>query len=245
MPHALRHAALTGLGAAALLATVPAVAAEIQIAVSNPVIELTVTETVQSPPDTASVGAGVQVRAPTASGALKLNAQAMDKVIARLRSLGIAREDIQTANFSLNAQYQYGNDGQPPKFLGYEASNSVNVTLRKLDKVGEALDALVEAGANNLYGPNFSLEKDGEAKAAARKAGFAKAQAQANEYARMAGYTGTRLLEISESFQQMGPMPVSAQAIVVTGSAVEAATKIEPGRVGTGVTITIKYEMTR
>ena len=245
MSQTVRHAALVALGAASLAAT-PAQAAEIQIAVTNPVVELTITEVVQSPPDTANVGAGVQVRAPTASGAPKMNAEQMDKVIARLRSLGIAGEDIQTANFSLNAQYQYSNDGQPPKFLGYEASNSVNVVLRKLDKVGETLDALVQAGANNLYGPNFSLEKDQPAKAAARKAAFARAQAQASEYARMAGYTGTRLLEVSETFQQMGPMPVNAQAIVVTeSSASEAKTQIEPGRVGTGVTLTVKYEMTR
>jgi uncharacterized protein YggE len=244
MTNARTFAAISLLSAGALAAA-PALAAEIQIAVQNPVVELTITEVVQSPPDTASVGAGVQVRAPTASEALKKNAEQMDRVIARLRERGIAREDIQTANFSLNAQYQYRNDGQQPQFMGYEASNSVNVTLRKLDKVGETLDALVAAGANNLYGPNFTLEKDADAKAAARKAAFARAQQQAGDYARMAGYTGTRLLEISETFTQMGPMPVSAQAIMVTAERADAKTPVEPGRVGTGVTLTVKYEMTR
>ena len=114
----------------------PALAANIEIAVKNPVIDLTVTEVVQSAPDTANVGAGVTVRAPTASETLRRNAEQMDKVIARLRQLGIAREDIQTANFILNAQYQYRNDNQPPLLLGYDASNSVNVTLRRLDKGG-------------------------------------------------------------------------------------------------------------
>ena len=243
MSHAVRTAGFASL-AATLLST-PANAAEIQIAVNNPVIELTLTEIVQSQPDTAQVGAGVTVRAPTASEALRLNAAQMDKVIARLRQLGIPRDDIQTANFSLNAQYQYRNDSQPPQFLGYDASNSVNVTLRQLDKVGETLDALVAAGANNIYGPNFTLEKDRDAKSAARKAAFAHAQEQATEYARMSGYTGTRLLEVSETFTQMGPMPVSAQAIQVTSASADAKTQIEPGRVGTGVTLTTKYEMTR
>jgi uncharacterized protein YggE len=242
---ASRTLVLPFLLSAGALAVLPAHAAEIQIAVQNPVVELTITEIVQSQPDTASVGAGVQVRAPTASEALKKNAEQMDRVIARLRQLGIAREDIQTANFSLNAQYQYRNDGQQPQFMGYEASNSVNVTLRKLDKVGETLDALVAAGANNLYGPNFTLEKDADAKAAARKAAFARAQLQAGEYARMAGYSATRLLEISETYSQMGPMPVSPQAIMVTAERADAKTPVEPGRVGTGVTLTVKYEMTR
>lgn len=237
---------MLALAAAATAAIAPlaASAATIGIAASNPVIELTVTEVVQSAPDTASVGAGVTVRAPSASEAMRLNAAQMDKVIARLRQLGIAREDIQTANFSLNPQYQYRNDNTPPLLLGYDASNSVNVTLRNLDKVGETLDALVSAGANNLYGPNFTLEKDAEAKAAARKAAFARARQQADEYARMADFTGVRILEISETFQQMGPMPASAQAIVVTSAGAEAKTRIEPGRVGSGVTLTVKYEMT-
>lgn len=238
-----RHVAATALLLSAF--TAQAGAAEIQIAVQNPVIELTINEVVQSPPDTAQVGAGIQVRAPTASEAMRQNAVQMDRIIARLRQLGIPRADIQTANFSLNAQYQYRNDGQPATFLGYDANNSVNVTLRKLDKVGETLDALVAAGANNLYGPNFSLEKDQPAKATARKAAFERARLQAQEYAAMGGYIGTRLLEISESFTGMGPMPVSAQAITVTASSGEAKTAIEPGRVGTGVTLTAKFEMTR
>ncbi len=158
MTNTVRTLALAAIGMGAVM-PVAAGAAQIEIAVKNPVIELTLTEIVQSPPDTANVGAGVTVRAPTASEALRRNAEQMDKVIARLRQLGIAREDIQTANFSLNAQYQYRNDSQPPVLLGYDASNSVNVTLRKLDKVGETLDALVSAGANNLYGPNFTLER--------------------------------------------------------------------------------------
>jgi uncharacterized protein YggE len=243
MSHPLRTLALLALGAG-VIAPVSASAANIQIAVKNPVIELTVTEVVQSAPDTANVGAGVTVRAPSASEALRLNAAQMDKVIARLRQLGIPREDIQTANFSLNAQYQYRNDNQPPVLLGYDASNSVNVTLRQLDKVGETLDALVSAGANNLYGPNFTLEKDTGAKAAARKAAFSRARVQADEYARMAGYNGVRILEIAETYQQMGPMPVNAQAITVTAERGGETTKIEPGRVGTGVTLTVKYEMT-
>jgi len=243
MTKPVRSLTLAALGLGAIMPAA-ASAAQIEIAVKNPVVELTVTEVVQSAPDAANVGAGVTVRAPTASEALRLNAQQMDKVIARLRQLGIAREDIQTANFSLNAQYQYRNDATPPLLLGYDANNSVNVTLRNLDKVGETLDALVSAGANNLYGPNFTLEKDAAAKAAARKAAFARAQVQANEYAQMAGYRGTRILEISETYQQMGPMPVSAQAITVTSASAEAKTQIEPGRVGSGVSLTVKYEMT-
>ena len=235
----LLAAAALSLPAAALPVAVQA--AEVQIQAQGPVVELSINEVVKSAPDAAQVSAGVQVRAATASEAMRQNAAQMDKVIARLRQLGIKAEDIQTANFSLNPQYQYRDGNQPPLFLGYDASNQVNVILRDMTRIGATLDALVQAGANNVSGPNFMLEKDQAAKASARKAAFEHARVQATEYARMAGFSGIRLLEISESFSQVGPMPV-AQALEARAS---TKTPIEPGQVGTGVTVTVKYEMTR
>jgi len=232
------------LFAATAMLAAPAAAADIQIQVQGPVVEMTVNEVVQSPPDTATVNAGVTVRAPTAVEAMRQNAEAMNRVIARLRSLGIERKDIQTSSINLNAQYQYTNEGTPPRFLGYDAGNQVTVTLRKLDRTGAVLDALVAAGANNINGPSFSLEADAPAKSAARKAAFARAEAQAREYARLAGFQNLRLLEVSESFTGRGPIPFARDAIQVTASAAEN-TSVEPGQVGTGVTVTMKYEMTR
>lgn len=231
---------------AATMLAAPACAAEIQIAVQNPVVELTISEVVRADPDLAQVGAGVQTRANTASEAVQQNAAAMERLVERLRSLGIERRDIQTSNFNLNAEYDYNNrNGAPPVFTGYMAANQVTVRLKRLDRIGQVLDALVAAGANNLFGPNFMLENDREAKALARRNAFQRAQGQAEEFARMAGYTGARLLEVSETFQSFGPVPVAEGAIAVTAVSRDTVTPIEPGQVGTGVTLTTKYEMTR
>lgn len=229
---------------AAGICVVPAHAAEVQMQVENPVVELSVTEIVRSDPDVAHIGAGVQTRAPTAQAALQQNARQMESLIARLRELGVERKDIQTANFSLNVQYSYNNDGSPPTFVGYDVSNQVSVNLRRLDRIGQVFDTLVEAGANNLSGPNFTLENDQAARKVAREAAFASGQAQAEDYARMAGYSGVRLLEVSESFQSMGPQPVSVQSMRADASEA-ATTPIESGQVGTAVNIVVKYEMTR
>lgn len=238
----MRMTVAMALAAATL--PVPALAAEVQIAVQGPVVEMTVNEVVRSAPDTATVGAGVSTRAPTATAAMQQNAAAMDKVIARLRALGIARDDIQTASISLSPQYQYNNDNTPPRFLGYEAANQVSVILHDLDRVGGTLDALVSAGATNINGPSFSLDKDEAARATARKNAFQRAQSEAMEFARLAGFSGLRLLEVSEAFTGRGPVPYAADAVMVTAQRV-AKTPVEPGQVGTGVNLTVKYEMTR
>ena len=221
----------------------PATAAEVQIQAQAPVVELSVSETVNSPPDIAQVGTGVTTRARTAKEAVRLNAVAMQKVVDRLKALGIAAKDIQTSNFNLNAQFNYPNGGGAPVFTGYEASNQVTATLRDVAKVGEVLDALVAAGANNISGPTFMLDDDTAPQQAARSRAFQRGQAMAQDFARMAGYTGVWLLEVSESIQSRGPLPPMPYA--VRAEAAQAKTPIEAGEVGTTVNLTVKYEMTR
>ena len=231
------------LAAVAAIA-LPASAAEIQIASQGPVVELSVNEVVRSAPDVAQVGAGVTTRAATAREALTQSSQAMDRIVARLRQLGIAGEDIQTSNFNLSPQYDYNQQSGEQVFRGYNVSNQVQVKLRDLPRAGEILDALVNAGANTIYGPNFMLEDDEAAKAEARAQAFARGRRMAEDYARVAGYSSVRLLEISESVQNHGPMPQPMMARAAMDSG-ESAPPIEPGQVGTGVSITVKYEMGR
>jgi uncharacterized protein YggE len=227
-----------------LVATVaPAHAAEVQIQSAGPVVELTVSEVVRSVPDVAQIAAGVQTRATTAREAVRQNAQQMDRLIARMKTLGIDSKDVQTSNFNLNAQYNYDQTKQEQVFAGYQVNNQVSVKLRDLDRAGEVLDALVAAGANNIYGPNFMLEDDMEAKSVARANAFKRGRQMAEQYAAMAGMSGVRLLEVSESFQSYGPVPESAIMVTASRASSDASTPIEPGEVGTGATITVKYEM--
>ncbi|MEX0342299.1 MAG: SIMPL domain-containing protein [Erythrobacter sp.] len=234
--------AIPTLAAAAMASSVQA--AEVQIQSPGPVVELTVSEIVHRAPDVAQIGAGVMSRATTAQEAVRMNAAAMDRVIARLRALGIDRRDIQTANFNLNPSFNYDRESGEQTFTGYTVNNQVNVKLRDLERAGEVLDALVATGANNIYGPNFSLEDDAAAKAEARASAFKSGRTMAEGYARMAGYNSVRLLEVSESFRSFGPRP-EAMMRMESAAAGDAKTPIEPGEVGTGVTITVKYEMTR
>ena len=221
----------------------PGMAAEVQIQAQGPVVELSVAETVKARPDIVNVGAGVTTLAPTAVAAMQQNAKAMDAVIAKIKALGVAADDIQTAGINLYAQYDYDQASRKQVFRGYQASNTVNVTLRQVDKAGQVLDALVAAGATDINGPNFAIDDDSVPKAQARKAAMEKARAQALDYAKMAGYANIRLLEVSEAVIVSRPMPMMMKA--QAADAVATSTPVEPGLVGTGVTVTVKYEMTR
>ena len=233
---------------AAAIVTAPifatsAAAAEIQVPAQGPVAELSVTETVQAEPDISEITAGVTTMAPTAVEAMRMNAERMNSVVDRLESLGIAERDIQTSGINLSANYDFDQQTQRQVFRGYNASNRVRVKLRDVSRTGPVLDALVVAGANDIGGPSFSIDDDTAAQAQARQAAMQKAQAQAQDYARWAGYSGVRLLQVSENVGPSRPVPFASDEIMVTGSRIK--TPVQPGLVGTSVTINVTYEMTR
>lgn len=228
--------------AAAAIMHAPVQAAEVQIAASGPVVELTVTESMEVEPDQVSVGAGVTSEAPTATEALRANSAEMERVIARLRQLGVAERDIQTTGISLGARYDYDQAAQRQVFRGYQASNRVAVKLREIDRAGAVLDALVEAGATDLNGPDFSVADDSAARAQARQRAMATAQAQARDYARMAGYSEVRLVQIQEGVSPGAPQPMYR---VRAEAASAAAPPVQPGLVEAGVTIVTTFELTR
>lgn len=221
----------------------PLSAAEVQILATGPVVEMTVTEQVKARPDIADIGAGVTTQASTAVEAMQMNAREMTAVISRIKALGIAEDDIQTSGVNLNAQYDYDRPNLQQVFRGYQVSNRVSVTVRDVDAVGPILDALVAAGATDLNGPNFSIDDDTGAKAQARQTAMETAATRAREYASWAGYSDVRLLEVSESVNR-NPQPRMMERVAAMDASAES-TPVQPGLVGTGVTLTVKYEMVR
>lgn len=226
---------------AVALAAAPGLAAEVQIQASGPVIELVVNERVEVEPDEVTISAGVRTEAMSASEALRQNSAQMERVIARLRSLGVPERDIQTTRINLGARFDYDQQERRQVFRGYEASNQVRVTLRDTENVGNVLDALVQAGANDINGPSFSVSDDTGPKAEARRRALERARAMALDYARVAGYANVRVLKIAESVGG-GPEMYAAEAIKVSASRDSAAPPVQPGMVETGVTVSVTYE---
>ena len=145
-------------------------AANVQISAQNPVIELSVSEQVDSPPDTATFSTGVETKAKTATEALRQNSVQARAVIDRLKSLGIAEKDIQTTGINLRADYEYDQPSRENRFVGYVVSNQVSATVHDISRLGEILDAIVSSGATNLNGPTFSIDDDSKMKEVAGNA---------------------------------------------------------------------------
>lgn len=229
--------------AAALAIPATAHAQQVEIEAAGPVIELSVYESIAAEPDLVTIGAGVSTEAPTAVEAMRQNAVQMNRVIERIIALGVDENDIQTTGINLNARYDYDRESQRNVFRGYQVSNRVSVKLRDIEGTGAALDALVAAGATDLSGPSFSIEDDEAAKEEARASAVERAQERAEAYAALYGYSGVRVLAVSEAIQGRSPGPQPQMRMVASDAVAESA-PVQPGMVSTGVSISIKYEMT-
>ncbi|WP_033073030.1 SIMPL domain-containing protein [Sphingopyxis sp. MWB1] len=236
---------------AALIAATPAVAqqggANVTVAASQgPILSFSVSEEVRARPDQATIGAGVQTNAPTAVEAMRANAAAMEKLVAAVKKQGIKPEDIQTSGISLSPQYDYNNrsDGQPPRFIGYQVTNSVRATTGKVDGVGPLMDALVAAGGTNIEGPWFAMKDPDAMLVGARGAAIKAAEAKAADYARLAGYRGAELVSLSEGGFS-GPQPPMPYARGMAAMDAKVSTPVEPGQVGNTLTLNFQYRLVR
>jgi hypothetical protein len=92
------------------------------------------------------------------NAAMGQNAEQMAKVMAAIKGAGIAEKDIQTSGINLSPQYRYV-ENEAPKITGFQASNTVNLKVRDIAKLGKVLDALAAQGSNQINGPSFEIDQ--------------------------------------------------------------------------------------
>ncbi len=194
-------------------------------------------------PDVANISTGVVTQAPDANAAMRANAVQMDKVMAAIRAAGIAERDIQTSGINLNPQYNY-RDNAPPTITGYQANNTVNITVRDLSKLGKVLDTLVAQGANQVNGPSFEVDKPDEAYDEARVAALKKAQARATTYADALGLKVRRIVSISEGGSSF-PRPMPMVRAMAADAMMSKETSVAPGETTLSVNLDVMFELGR
>lgn len=189
-------------------------------------------------PDVATLRAGVVTQSATAAAALQENAARMNRVVAALRKAGVAPRDIQTAQIALAPQYRYA-ENEPPVITGYQASNQVAVRFRDIAKSGAILDTLVAQGANQIQGPDLSVDAVDQALDEARTDAIAKARARAELYAKAAGLRVDRILTIAEGDVPAPPMPMLGRVRVQSAAA--EATPMAAGEQDIAATVTVRF----
>lgn len=161
---------------------------------------------VQAQPDTAVLTISVVTQAKRALDAQQDNANKSDAVVRTLKSAAGGGAEIKTTGYSLQPQRVY-RENQPPTITGYEARNTVIVTISDLTKVGPVIDAAAQVGANDVGGVSFILRKDRPARDEALAQATKEAVGKAQVIAQALGGRVVRIIEVQEEGTAK-PLPV-------------------------------------
>jgi len=232
--------ALPLLAAAVILFCASLPAASQEATPRSPRITVTGSGIVKASPDTAYVALGVITTGKKAQEASQTNAAASQKVMAALEKLGIAEKDIQTSNYYVQPITD-PRDGT--KINGYQVSNVVRATVRKLENVGKAVDAGLDAGANNVQSVSFGLERRDAAEEQALTAAVKEARRKAETMARAAGVRIVSVLEISTAYEGR-PMPMMA-GFAGEAAMARVATPISAGELDVTANVTMVFTISQ
>lgn len=215
------------------------------------VVSTSGTATVKVNPDKVSVTIGVETRGETAEEAAAANAELMEKVLAALRDLGIAENQISTNWYSVWPVYEWKSPPcievfpQPPEctpkseITGYVASNSVTVTLDADEDVGKVIDTAVAAGATNVNGAYFfvSTERQEEIRNGVIEEAIANARSRADKAAAAVDMqiTGVKSINLNDVY-----FPVLYRDFA---AAEGASTPILPGQQEISQTVQVTFLM--
>jgi len=161
-------------------------------------------------PDVARVSFSVTNTAATVAGAQAATTKQANAALEFVKGESIPDKDVKTLSYDISPQYSYQNPcppgamcptygGATPKITGYQVSETVQITLRDLSKVGSMLEGLGKLGVQNVNGPAFALDDSTAGYDAARADAIEKAKTQARLLAKQLGVSLGKIVNFSES----------------------------------------------
>lgn len=175
-----------------------------------------------------------------------MNTEKMNSTIAFLKEQGVDKKDMKTSQYNLAPRYDYScREGAcpPPAIIGYTLSQTLDVKVRDMTKLGDLLSGVVQNGANNVSDVRFVVDDDDAAKSDARAEAIGKAQKKAKSVAKAGGFRLGKLISLDESnaLSQYGGYGMGGAEMSNIKTVVPPT--IEPGTQSTKVQVTLTYEI--
>lgn len=149
-------------------------------------------------PDAAVLVVSVVTQNSQAIVAQQENARKSEAVANAIKAAAGKDAEIKTSDYTLQPKYDY-RDNQLPKIIGYDARNSVIVTMSELKNVGAVVDAASGAGANSIDNVSFILRQTSPARGQALADATHQAMNKAKSIAQALGGRVARVVEETET----------------------------------------------
>ena len=202
-------------------------------------ITISATGTTNVVPDAVRITASVSVIGKTSKEALATASTTASAVRKALTANKIATKDVATQSVSVYPEYTYPASGTPV-LSGYRASQSFDITVRAAATAGAVVDAIVDAGGDNLQinsASPFVLNND-KATETARASAVARAKAKASSYAKLLGVKLGRVIYLDET-----STPSTYPVYVASAKAEDSATQIDLGEQKVTVSVTVRWSI--
>lgn len=196
-------------------------------------------------PDISKITFYVESKKPTLEEAQKDNTQQMNGLLEKLVASGIERKDIQTTYYNSYEDQIYDYERSEYKSFGWIVSQSIELTLRDLEKVPATLALLGQNGATNISGPNFATENDSAVLSEAREKALADAKQKADAISSQLGVKLGQPTSYSEWKDEGGSMFGYTAKAEMGGPAADAAPTIEAGEDMIKLHVNVSYVITR
>ena len=193
-------------------------------------------------PDMAEFVFGVTSTDKDAAWAQKKNSESVDKVIAKLKELGVDEKSITTSGYSIYPQYDYSSDKQ--ELSGYEVRTTLTVKDQKIDEAGTIISECVKAGINDFDYINFLCSDYEDAYQEALTQAVKAARKKAEVLAAAAGMKLGDVIMMTEGYQDTSASYTRTNgtaAMALDASAADMT--LMAGESEISATVTVVYEM--
>lgn len=156
-------------------------------------------------PDTVVISTGVNSGDPIIGVALEDNNRVMASIFEGLADLGISPEDIETSNYNVYLYRPYNDEDKNKE--EYRVSNSIKISIKKLDLVDTVIDTIITLGANKIDGVYFTFENVEAYQDELREKAIKDARAKAEFLADLENMKVTSVISITEEGAGKTPEP--------------------------------------
>jgi uncharacterized protein YggE len=189
-------------------------------------------------PDTVKITVGVSDQESTVAAAQSKVDSGVATITAKLKAAGIDAKDYRTVQYSIEPVMDYNGStkGQAGALTGFNVTNMIEITLHDTTQAGPLLDSLVSAGANSVYGINFSVSNAGTFQQQAYDQAMQDAKSRAQKIAALSNLTLGKIVSVSENGTGT-PITFDNKSAGLGGGAV-----ITPGQQNITSTLVVTYE---
>ena len=190
--------------------------------------------TVRKAPDRAFLVLATETRAPQPAAAQRRNAELMSAVQKKLESQ-LPADAIRTLSYSIQEEYEFTEGRRVPR--GYLVSNTIEVRVDDLSRLGTLIDLAVGSGATTVSHIGFDLKEREAAERGALREAVANAWARAEAAAAGANVQIDGVVRIEEH-GPVRPMPMMQRTMAMESRA-DAETPIQPGQIEIEAAVTL------